>query len=786
MPFAREASVVGVALALALILLLLPSGLAGWAFLLILLAALGLGGSIYWAQRPPDLSLLARQAGRYLLTRFFNWNDQSQPGRLPAWVVRWRWAWIAAELALVTALSIYAAQDFWKDDPDQTLPGGEVEWQVNTIYAAAQGLHQYGYIPLWNQALEMGHPLLDNPQSVVMNPLSSGPGLLWGGVRGVKVSIALHALVAALGGWYLGYSLRMSPFGRILLAALLLGKGNMTAMLGAGYFQLGTSQAYFGWIIGGTVASLRYRDQRTPPILTAAALTLQFWGGSIWYSLPMGVCMALLTLTHAVYPGRAAPDNSSRIQHLLAMLDWAALRRMAWIGVVAACLSAVTFLPIWLQREYIGDHAPDRQAGQIVDLERAIEQFYNGDLEPYLRNQAIGKLEFYYSFVSPLWLLALAFVILPPLAPWLYSPSAPQLWRVWLVGVVVIPVAVMWGVGGYLWVRWLYEHIPILAQWRFVGRALALASFWIAVLLAMRLDGLAQAGFHWNFLPKPLRYGFQAALLLGLALVIYHGARPVVGTWTQVVGTVNRELWQPDETCIAWLRQQYPQGVLTVYREGYDAVLPYVRHEVRLHEIEADFEPLPLPSTLSDPFVVQRWPAFGIAWIDSTRLYLQDLGYERMTNSPRPVDRNTCLYRYELALPYAYSLPKDQLTAQGYRLLPDQVSALEYHRLPDRIWVQAQSDPQNEQVVTVNELAYPGWRVEVDGRSARLESVGGQLGVVLPPDDDPQQVYFVYRPTLLYLGGIITLMTALGLIGYLLRLDLWYTRFKLRQNPNTH
>lgn len=777
MPFLRELGLLLTALLLTAIILLLPSEWAGAAFLLVLLAALIIAIGVYWSQRPPDMRLLARALLRYLARAFGNWGDKSQGDTLPPSIMRWRWVWIGAELALVIVLSIYAAQDFWKDDPDQTLPGGEVEWQVNTMYAAAEGLHNYGYIPLWNQALEMGHPLLDNPQSVVMNPFSSVPSLLWGGVRGVKVSIALHAIIAALGGWYLGYSLRMSPFGRVLLAALILGKGNMTAMIGAGYYQLGISQAYFGWIIGGTIATLRYKDQRTPPVLTAIALTLQFWGGSIWYSLPMGVCMALLTLTHVVRAHSSAP-----LQRWAGMIDRVALGRILWIGVLAVAFSAITFLPIWLQRDHIGDHAPDAKAGQVVNLEGAVEQFYNGDLEPYLRRESIGKLEFYYSYITPLWLAVLLFIALPPLYPLLYSPASPQWWRLWVVGLVVIPAAVMWGVGGYLWVRWLYEAIPLLAQWRFVGRALALASFWIAILLAMRLDGFVQASFHWKLQVPWLRYGLQTATLMAVALVIYYGAQPVVGTWNLVIGTVDKELWEPDETCVAWLREQHPEGVLTVYREGYDAVLPYVRHNVRLHEIEADFEPLPIPSTISIPFVVQRWPAYAIAWEEGTRLYLQNEQFTPVLESPTPVDQNHCLYQYQFPLPYAFSIGKADLLAQGYRLLPDQVEALSYYRLPDHIWVTAQSDPQAEVVVTVNELAYPGWHAKVDGQSVRLESVGDQLGVVLPKGEGSHEVFFVYRPTLLYIGGIITLLTSLGLMGYLLHLDHWLARFYARRN----
>jgi hypothetical protein len=68
----------------------------------------------------------------------------------------------------------------------------------------------------------------------------------------------------------------------------------------------------------------------------------------------------------------------------------------------------------------------------------------------------------------------------------------------------------------------------------------------------------------------------------------------------------------------------------------------------------------------------------------------------------------------------------------------------------------------------VQESAYPGWRVEVDGQAAHLESVGGQIGVVLPAGDQPVQIYFVYDPVQPVIGGLITLITAFGCVTYLL------------------
>jgi hypothetical protein len=79
-------------------------------------------------------------------------------------------------------------------------------------------------------------------------------------------------------------------------------------------------------------------------------------------------------------------------------------------------------------------------------------------------------------------------------------------------------------------------------------------------------------------------------------------------------------------------------------------------------------------------------------------------------------------------------------------------------------------------VVGVQESAYPGWRVEVDGLPAKIESVGRNIGVVIPAGDKPVQVYFVYDPIQPVIGGLITLVTALVCTLYLLTSRLRWSR----------
>jgi uncharacterized membrane protein YfhO len=74
-------------------------------------------------------------------------------------------------------------------------------------------------------------------------------------------------------------------------------------------------------------------------------------------------------------------------------------------------------------------------------------------------------------------------------------------------------------------------------------------------------------------------------------------------------------------------------------------------------------------------------------------------------------------------------------------------------------------------VLIVQESAYPGWQVRVDGQRVRLEVVDGLVGVAIPRGEATYTVEFVYRPPLVMVGGALSIITALVLMGYLLRAD---------------
>lgn len=652
------------------------------------------------------------------------------------------------EILLIVCAALWATRPFATLDETERLPGGEAEWLTSSAYTAALNVREYGYLPLWQPWLETGEPLVDNPFAFVFNPVSTLPALLWGGVNGIKISVVLYALLAGIGGWFLGRMLGVGSLGRVLLGLLMLGKGNMHAMLGMGYFQLGVSQAYFPWIVGGVLAICHRPGQRWPVVLTAVMGALLFWAGNIWYTLPMLVVVALLALSQLV----------SRRE-----VNWYALRRLEWAALLTLGLCAITLLPLWVQRDYIGGHAGDPAGGQVAEITRVIEQYFNGDFSLYERQLAPGPWEFYYSYSIPFWFLMLMVTLLP------FGWSSRTDGRIWLVGIVLILFFTLWGSGGYPSIVWLYQHVPLLDQWRFVGRALAVASFWIGVLGVMRVDTL------WQALKQQCPKVFPAArsliyVAMGvLALSSGAAAWQVVLQWHTMArpeGTNARyDAWVTN-TCVVWLREQHPGVELTVFRWDYNAVYVFLEQHVRLSNISADYYPMPQKSTLTQFDLTQMPAEYGIAVTAQDQDWFTRHDYEAVEGTPIA----NCLYHNPVeTLSYAFSAPLSLLRNMEENLpLSITTPIFSYTRYPDTIKLEV-PDAGSEQVVVVQERAYPGWKVEVDERQSELESVGGLIGVILPPGS--HYVQFSYRPPLFYGGMGITLVTSAICIFYLLRGD---------------
>jgi len=685
------------------------------------------------------------------------------------------------EITLILVLVLFATRHHFNFDPAMRVDGHEIEWLTGYGQIAHQGLEELGRIPRWIPYYRQGEPLVDSAFSYIFNPFSSIPHLLYGSTQGTKYSVTINAGLASLGGWFLGWMLGLSRIGRVGLALMLLSKGNMHANFNGGYYQLALQQVYFPWVIAGILGVIR-TEKRWAIILSALSMALMFLAGNIWHVLPTGISVLVILFLYI----RFGKYWSREL-----------LYRLLWVGIITIGLSAVLFLRTITTFDLIDKHPDEVRAGwEVVDAHRAYLLPFAPDYEfatDYLphRNPARGNsenipnLHFYYSYVAPWWFVLLLLLPLPML--WRKRGNIPNNNLVWIAGLGLYVLFTMWGMGGTPLFLWLYENVPYLAQWRFVPRAFGMASFWIAVLVAMRMDTVIQSLFYRWRQTHTSATG-QAIFIL---LIVYVSAGTialldVTGRWRDDgLSHIEPEFGR----CIEWFGQSTTSEKPILWAHGYNRVTQKLQNKVSLYNIEADYEPSSSPNTIGNEGLDfrNRFTEYRFfATLEQLSWYLAE-GYRPAIGSPNYHRIENCIYTNPFYnIPYAFIFTEDDLLGEKLlrnpHLTSQYMNELAYEPVSlvvlayDTVGVRVRSDDVDELILVIQELGYPGWHVTVDGETYPREVFARLNAVKLPADGQVHEVIFSYQPPLLYIGGIITILTSGLSILYLLRVDRFVRR----------
>ena len=605
--------------------------------------------------------------------------------------------------------------------------GTEFSYLTNSGIIAGDILKQYGTIPLWNPLIGRGEPLIENPFSFVLNPLMSVPIWLFGTVVGVKIAVLLHIVLMGWGGWFLADQVGLGTPGRLLLALLLGGSGSMAGSLGEGFYQMGVSQAYVPWILAGWIGIL-YRLSRAVVGVFVVFSALLMFGGIFWYVLPTaitGLWLLLFAMPHVL------KSRETILQIGLA-------------AGLALLLSAVRWLPQLMNHRYV----VHQQVGlsSAPELLELVGFYFYADLqpEPYLN-------PIYYHFILPLYFLVAVGVV------WLGLSTLPRpkrtvpRWGIVIPFMIAIVLYTLWAKEDAGYVRWLHETIPLLREWRYLGRMMAAATPLVATIAALMFDDVVGISKQ-NWM---LRGVVIVISLVGVAAPI-----DVLWNWNHATGmNVKTSL---NELPLQHLRSLYPARFLPTLTPDFSDYFPFYPQQVRATFGNPEYRPGSLPFTLGSKDAVAYLPESAIGFEPEFADYVQKQGYI-------PVPGADAAYRDVLwenhAVPsYAYVADEAILKDRTEPLSREDTRSVDayFHRY-DSIQVQA----RGEGVLVVTETAYPGWQVKVDGERADLESVGGLLGVRL--DSGTHDVVFAYRPRWYIVGAVLTIIGAFITALYLLR-----------------
>ncbi|MDX1992003.1 MAG: hypothetical protein SF029_06425 [bacterium] len=620
------------------------------------------------------------------------------------------------------------------------LNGGEFSYLIGSGAVASQIYQRTGAVPLWNPFMRQGEPLVENPFAFMLNPLMSLPVLELGPAAGAKVALFIHIPLLAVGGWFLASVLGLRAPGRMLLAALLGGSGSLTGMMGEGFYQMALSQVYVPWVYAGLIGTLypQHHASRWPPVLLAVATMLLLFSGTYWFALPTAIGCALLMVFYAL---------SRPPVHDFSM----ALRRVAFALVLMLGLSAARLLPQIVHHGYV-EHL-NEEFRRSRNLTEVMQAFFAPRLPDGVTNRAI-----YYHYILPLPFLL---VVVPGLIL-----GARRWWRVIVPALLLIVLFVLWAQESSPLIDAAYRTFPFLREWRFTTRMLAAGAVWVAVLAAIGLD---EAVRHAQ---QEMRVNIGRALLAAVILLFAaFTTLDVMTNWQRTVWLLRND--SLNRLPMVNLRVNYPDEFLSVMTPDFWDYLPFYETLTRAAYGNPDYWAGALPATQGEIDFTLRTVRgqYGLAYpgLDGQDAEdLQRMGYQRLDNVGLWYD---WWYNPE-ALPYAALLNLDDIQRDSPAFLTSLTIPLMYDHNIDSVRVyldEATLDelPAGQFAIVVQETAYPGWTVRVNGQPAPVESIGGILGVVVP--EGAHTVEFIYQPTWFYAGAIITLASAGLTIVYLLR-----------------
>ena len=354
--------------------------------------------------------------------------------------------------------------------------GLEHERLAGTILPIRTGLQRYGHIPTWNSLLGNGVPLTNNAFSYFFNPFHSLPVLILGAITGSKVAMLIALLIAGYSMWTFGLAIGLGAVARVTIGLLYLMNGSITAKFGAGHFQLACSLAWPPLVLAALWWTL-HTPKRIAPAAFGVSFALLFYAGNIYYVLHTSLCCLLIVTLYLI----ERSQSRWRFQ-----FRWDRLKRAALACIFAFGLAALQFFPIWQTRDFVTHEQQTINDDGTITSNYDFGQSVSNLLTPWQDWSSNHPNTLYdavdYAYVGNVVVVLIVLACIAFLIRRTYlrrkAENEKNYFRLSLAAVILALVMMFWAGGQVQPFPWLYNNIPLLAQFRFLGRALAIADLW--------------------------------------------------------------------------------------------------------------------------------------------------------------------------------------------------------------------------------------------------------------------------------------------------------------------
>ncbi len=638
-------------------------------------------------------------------------------------------------------------------------------------------------IPMWNPTILSGYPFLADPLSGVWYPPLWFAAVFPSPVT-FNLLFWLHLVWAAVGMWQLAQSEGLSDFAALLSGVIFAGAPKWSAHIGLGHIGLVSAVSWTPWLLLATrhaIQSVSLGRESAFRLLCINGLTL----GVVFLADPRWLLPSLLLMVlYAMYVLNKL-SLEFRTQTAVA-IRWAGISGLFALGVVAGFASSLVRFVTNSTRTLLDSSVPDpfalewREFSGILLLEpdQPEKYIYIGLGAAFFAVVGIlmGRRRGWFWYVAALLGLLISLgANLPVLGPQLQSIPAASLLRVpprWFF-LVILAVAYFAGSGFEALIQ-----API--RGREYGRSIILISLVAGgvYLLAATRGGEALNRALPLLVPAaalvPLilfrRSGWLHPLTFMLAsLVILTIEFSVVNLFvleTRPAPEVNLEQGSALSSRAEpygqgrWFSPSFSVDPFTAGQEGLelaDGVHPlqldlYWIYMSRAIGFERDQYSVTLPPfPTGDPR--ERWPMeLDVDALSRLNIHTIVSAYPLQANGLTLISSEPERFVYEVDR----GRPRAWVEGGGDHLGAWQPAQLSYWS-PNRIELVA-SGPGR---LVLSEVAYPGWVAHVDGEpTASVIADGLFRGVQL--DEGDHRVQFVYRPTHLFVGSGLTLLTLLA------------------------
>jgi len=628
-------------------------------------------------------------------------------------------------ILLFVMVSIYCA-GIINLDPDLVLPGNEAYTFHLLEFVIQTSLQQDSVFPLWNPYVGTGLPLVGDPMLHLYNPLFTIPEVMFGAVNGFKVAIYLSFLAAALGMWYLARRMELSALARMWAALIFAFAGVPAARFFQGQYLFIASYAWLPWVFGFLLQAIQTR-RRLYAGLTALALFFLFASGNYYYSF-----YTLLALVVFI------PFHVFEVQEKRVRFDAHSFVIVILIGILALGLIAVQLVPGQELHPVYGRDVSDAAYSQPVSRVFSfltLKETHRTDtiLAPYDYYAYLGFLPV---LSAPLALLALKKSRWRRTILFLFTLLAFSLLYIDFQGKPYENLAL---------------HVWPFSEFRLQTRMLAYITLTLVLLAAVALDWLWKISGQWTGRENMSILKMAGFTLMPVtALVMIFSAGDLFITNRQYVTSVSGDLENFQEAA-DWLKE-YDSGVYYVNAER-NWYFPFVENNIRFYNAWYHLDD------------IRRYDG-----IINMRFVQAAANYEFLRSDvPPPADAveikkfesGFSLYKKERSLPFAFSVPYAVLTDSS-KADPLQIKEVtpELAYIPNPNEIEVVATVEEDSVLTVFSTFYPGWTLKVDGRSRRLQNVGGYLAAHMIAGTHSYR--FEYKPGSFYFGGLVTLFSLLA------------------------